>query len=65
MLTSVARKLVESLQRGDPFEPDWFQEALTTAMNKRIGVDQVIWEAVRELLDQVQQEKDGAPSNPI
>ena len=58
MLSSVARKLQDSIRNGDPFEPDWFQDALTTALSKGKGLDEVIWDAVRELLDQAEKKKE-------
>lgn len=57
MLSSVARKLRRSIQNGDPSDPDWFVDALSIAMDRRVGLDQVIWEAVRELLTQREQGK--------
>ncbi len=52
MVSSVARKLQRSIKRGDPYDPDWFGTALTTALDRNVGLDVVIWEAVRELLEQ-------------
>ncbi len=52
MLGSVARKLQRSIKGEDPYDPDWFSAALTTAMDRKVGLDLVIWEAVRELLTQ-------------
>lgn len=59
MLRGVARKLYESLKSGQVREPDWFDAALTIAMTRRVGLDQVIWEAVREILDEVERESRG------
>ncbi len=56
-LSSVAQKLQRSLRNGDPANPDWFADALTVALDRQIGLDQVIWDAVRELLNQRQGRK--------
>ena len=57
MTSGVARKLRASIQRGDPVSPDWFLEAVTIAAERQAGLDEVIWEAVREILA-------GLPSAP-
>ncbi len=57
MLGSVARKLQRSLKSGDPYDPDWFGTALTAAIDRKVGLDLVIWEAVRELLTQHETKK--------
>jgi len=51
MLGSVASKLQRSIKNGDPYEPDWFGAALDMAVERNKGLDLVIWEAVRELLE--------------
>ena len=57
MLGSVARKLQRSLKSGDPYDPDWFGTALSAAIDRKVGLDLVIWEAVRELLEQQRHER--------
>ncbi len=56
MLKWIAQKLYRSVKSGDPLRQDWFEAALETAINRGVGLDQVIWEAVREILYQVEQE---------
>ncbi len=57
MLGSVARKLQRSLKSGDPYDPDWFGTALSAAIDRKVGLDLVIWEAVRELLEHQRHER--------
>ncbi len=57
MLSSVARKLSRSIKNGDPTSPNWFGDALSIAVDRKMGLDLVIWEAVRELLEERAREK--------
>ncbi|MHB0871466.1 MAG: hypothetical protein ACYC66_13380 [Chloroflexota bacterium] len=57
MVSSVARKLHRSIKNGDPANPDWFGDALSMAMDRKVGLDLVIWEAVRELLEERPRDK--------
>ena len=51
-LSRIARKLYESIEKGDESDYRWFEEALTASMRTCRGLDEVIWGAVRELLEQ-------------
>lgn len=51
MLGNVASKLQRSKKNGDPYEPDWFGAALELAVERNKGLNLVILEAVRELLE--------------
>lgn len=57
MRSSVARKLYRSILDGDPQEYGWFEEATTVAMNEGVPLDQVIWDAVREIVEDLRRGK--------
>lgn len=57
-LSRVASKLYESVRKGDESDYTWFEDALVSSMNSGMGLDQVIWNAVREIIDQVSREED-------
>lgn len=57
MLGVVARKLSRSIKNSDPTNPNWFGEALSIAVERKVGLDIVIWEAVKELLEEQERER--------
>lgn len=54
MHNSVARMLYDSLKRGDPLDADWFWEAGMASAKDGTPLDVVIWDAVREIVEQFQ-----------
>ncbi|GEM_PF-4620995 len=58
MENRVTMRLYRSLRSGDPLCHDWFEAALESAMRREVGLDQVIWESVRDILNRVEQEAD-------
>ncbi len=62
MENTVTKRLYRSLKNGDPSCYDWFDAALEAAMRRGVGLDQVIWEAVRDILNRVEQEADRSSS---
>lgn len=54
MQSSVARMLLDSLKRRDPLDAEWFWEAGMVSAKEGTPLDIVIWDAVREIVEQFQ-----------
>lgn len=54
MQSSVARMLLDSLKRRDPLDAEWFWEAGMVSAKEGTPLDIVIWDAVREIVEQYQ-----------
>ena len=52
MHSSVARMLYDSLMSGDPLDAEWFWEAGVVSARDGTPLDIVIWDAVREIVEQ-------------
>jgi hypothetical protein len=52
MHNSVARMLYDSLKKGDPLDAEWFWEAGMASAKEGTPLDIVIWDAVREIVEQ-------------
>ncbi len=70
MRNNVARMLYDSLKGGDSLNAEWFWEAGMASAKEGTPLDVVIWDAVREILDQYESpsagsaEGDGAARQP-
>lgn len=51
MKSPVAKMLCESIQRGDPLDAEWFWEAGSLSAREGTPLDMVIWEAVRQIIE--------------
>ncbi|HEX9014770.1 MAG TPA: hypothetical protein VF960_02070 [Chloroflexota bacterium] len=56
MRSSVARMLYDSLRRGDPLDAEWFWEAGVVSAKEGTPLDIVLWDAVREIVEQYETE---------
>ncbi len=53
-MRSLAKKLYRSVKNRDPEDRDWFEEALLRTANSGLPLEDLIWEAVCEIVDELQ-----------
>ncbi len=57
----VARRLYESIQGRDPDADDWWGVVWTISANKSIYMAELIWRAVKQIVDEVERERGQPP----